>query len=212
MYQYLIAIIGLDCHDHVYIPQKVVHPVSPTMQVHVYPASPNNIHGMDAVQLNNQALTLDRRGDYAGAEKLHKQAVAIKESSFGLDSLQTAISLNALGEVQLKLGKLDDAEANLRKAVSIRNAHQFSSFDAAVSRENLAQVLEARGNLAEAKAVRMTGAPNAISCGNYACQGQTFTVDKLLLCSKCKSVLYCSKSCQGADWKSRHKPLCKQAK
>jgi len=33
--------------------------------------------------------------------------------------------------------------------------------------------------------------------------------DQLKACGACKSVFYCSAQCQKADWKARHKPLCK---
>jgi tetratricopeptide (TPR) repeat protein len=170
----------------------------------------NIAEGMSAVELNNRAHALSNQGDYAGAEALYKEALVIKENSFGPDSIQAALTRNSLGEQQLRLGKLDDAEENLRKAVEIRNA-QKAGFDAAVSRENLAQVLEAKGDLVGAKAMRASGAPNEISCGNYnvswvpdlrrvitddaaQCPGQMFKLKDLMQCAKCMASSFSSLS------------------
>ncbi|KAF9494479.1 hypothetical protein BDN71DRAFT_980502 [Pleurotus eryngii] len=59
------------------------------------------------------------------------------------------------------------------------------------------------------KEVRLAGAPNNIACSNFMCQGQSFSVDKLKLCARCKSVYYCSQACQKSNWKARHKQYCK---
>ncbi|EJD03981.1 uncharacterized protein FOMMEDRAFT_155104 [Fomitiporia mediterranea MF3/22] len=123
---------------------------------------PSTTMGFGAFQLNNQAQALSNAGDQEGAERLHLQALAIKEEAFGKDSIQVALTRNALGEVQLLMGKLEEAENNLKIAVRIRNESLFESADAAVSRENLAQVYEAKGNLTEAKRIRLSGAPSAM--------------------------------------------------
>ncbi|KAF8522118.1 hypothetical protein BU17DRAFT_87218 [Hysterangium stoloniferum] len=138
------------------------------MSMHAYtnlsPAKANS--ASQAILLNNEALQLSELGDNAGAERLHKEALSIKERIHGPDSIQAALTRNALGEVQLKQGKYDEAEENLRKAVAVRSASGHA-FDGAVSRENLAQVLEAKGQLKEAKETRDLGRPDKLSCGNY---------------------------------------------
>lgn len=146
-------------------------------------------------QLNNQALEAERDGDLLRAESLHLEAIAIKEKGVDPDAVSTALSRNALGELYIKLGRVDDAEVNLKKAVAIRN-HAGPAFDAAVSRENLAQLYEIRENLKLAKETRLYGAPDNLSCGYYHCPGQMFSLSQLLQCGKCKSIYYCSKSCQ----------------
>ncbi|KAL5495290.1 hypothetical protein ACEPAI_753 [Sanghuangporus weigelae] len=121
----------------------------------------------------NTLLTqsLFRAGDYADAEKLHLKALATKEKSFGERSIEAALTRNALGEAQLKLGKLDEAKRNF---VQIRNEASFRGMDAAYSRENLAQVLEGKGNLIEAKEVRRSsGAPDALVCTNFSRTSQS---------------------------------------
>ncbi|KIO22966.1 hypothetical protein M407DRAFT_53869, partial [Tulasnella calospora MUT 4182] len=117
-----------------------------------------------ASNLNHQALARSQAGDHAGAELLHKQALEIKINSTGPNSIQTALSYNGLGETQLKLGKFDEAEETLSRAVEIREAG--ASFDAAVSRENLAQVYEAKGLWDQARKTR-TKVPNQMVCSNY---------------------------------------------
>ena len=116
--------------------------------------------------LNNMALQLSNSGGNAGAERLHKQALEMKEQAHGPNSIQAALSLNALGEVQSLQGKFREAEVNLRRAVTIRNS-AGNAFDGAVSRENLAQVLETSGKFSEAKEIRDFGRPDKLSCGNY---------------------------------------------
>ncbi|RDB29550.1 hypothetical protein Hypma_015534 [Hypsizygus marmoreus] len=158
--------------------------------------------------LNQQALQAERNGDLQLAERLHLQAIAVKESGLGRNAVSTALSRNALGELYIKMGRLDEAEDNLKKAIAVRN-HAGPAFDAAVSRDNLAQLYELRGNFKAAKDIRLSGAPENMSCGFYHCPGQLFRLNQLLRCSQCKSVWYCSKSCQNGDWRARHKKLCR---
>ncbi|KAJ7286054.1 hypothetical protein C8J57DRAFT_656404 [Mycena rebaudengoi] len=167
---------------------------------------PNVMEGMGAVELNNRALQLQNRGDYAGAEQLHQQAITIKEQSFGTTHISTAISYNALAEVQLLMGKLNEAQANCQKALDVRSG-AGPPLDAAVTRENMGQILEAKGDLDGAKAVRLQGG-DVMVCGNYNCPGSTFTLQQLSQCGTCKSVYYCGRACQ-KDWGPRHKAFCK---
>ncbi|KAH9950356.1 hypothetical protein B0H21DRAFT_723087 [Amylocystis lapponica] len=155
---------------------------------------------------NNQAMQLSNSGDLQGAERLYLRAIAIKEHGLGLDHPTTALSWNAIGELYIQLGRLDEAEDYLSKAVRVRNV-RGGVFDGAVSRENLAQVYEMRGNLQQAKDMRMSGAPDKFACSNYKCVRQTLHIRELSHCSICKSINYCSKNCQKQDWK-RHKKYC----
>ncbi|KDQ63533.1 hypothetical protein JAAARDRAFT_75870 [Jaapia argillacea MUCL 33604] len=162
---------------------------------------------MQGTSLNNQALQLDREGDLEGALRLHLQALDVKERGYGPDHTATAITRNALGELYMRMGKLDEAEENLKIAIRIRD-NRRAAFDAAVSRENLAQLYEMKGNLREAKDIRLSGG-NQLCCSNYTCTGQLFPLPKLSQCAGCKSAFYCSKACQVKDWKLRHKRYCK---
>lgn len=130
--------------------------------------TPSLVSGLDAFGLSNQAQSLARTGDLTGAERLHLQALDVKTKGFGFQSPQVASTLHSLAEIQIRLGKLGDAEQNLRSAVSIRasSTKQHDLIEAAKSRELLAQLLESSGNLSAAKNVRLAGQADWIACGN----------------------------------------------
>ncbi|CAL1695770.1 unnamed protein product [Somion occarium] len=164
---------------------------------------------MQASGLNNEALQCMRTGDHAGAEHLHKQAIQVKEVGLGTDHITTALSYNALGETYVAMGRLDEAEDYLGRALRVR-ATQGPAMDAAVTRDNLGRVCEMRGDLAKAREIR-TLDQSHVACGHYDCPAMTdFPMANLSHCSKCKSVFYCSRKCQCVDWK-RHKSFCKSA-
>lgn len=122
---------------------------------------------MKASELNNKAFGIvERNGDLATAEPLLLEAMTINEATHGIDHSTTALAYNALGELYVKMVRLDEAEPYLNKAIEIRNAKGLL-FDAAVSRENLAQLYEARGNFVKAKGIRLLGAPDKLACGHY---------------------------------------------
>lgn len=56
----------------------------------------------EALALDGQAFELGRAGDLQGAERLHLQALEMKEQSLPPSHTSTAITLNALGELYLK--------------------------------------------------------------------------------------------------------------
>lgn len=72
-----------------------------------------------------------------------------------------------VGELWLKMGKLEQAKDILKKARATRNRIDFTGWDAGVTRENLGQVYEAEGNLVKARQVRKSGRPDAVCCANY---------------------------------------------
>ncbi|KAG5221909.1 ubiquinone oxidoreductase kd [Salix suchowensis] len=92
---------------------------------------------------------------------------------------ETAASHNALGELYVKMNRLAEAEFEFMTAIGIRSrAGPDHVFDAAVSRENLAQVYEMTRRTPAAKNMRLLGAPNKILCAYYY------------------AVFYCSDACQ----------------
>jgi len=102
----------------------------------------------DSGLLNNQALHLFNQGDLTDVKNIHLWALRIKEQLDGLDSISTSISKNALRELYLNSRQPNKAEENLKQVITIRNAAGLqSSFDAAVSRENLAKVYKMRGGM-----------------------------------------------------------------
>lgn len=130
-----------------------------------------------AVTLNNQAGQASSTGNHTLAISLHNQALPLKIAGYGPDSIQAAITFNALGECHLKAGNLDQAEENLLKALRVRDNKAWGGLelgprnDAAASRDNYAQVLEARGgreNFGRAREVRKRGAERGETmCGCY---------------------------------------------
>jgi hypothetical protein len=92
---------------------------------------------------------------------------AIKDAVIpgGANSEGSALTRNAIGELYFRTGRDDDAESMLKKAVSVRE-RVGTALDAAVSRENLAQVYEHKGNMALAREIRVS-TPNNMVCGNY---------------------------------------------
>ncbi|KAG2072650.1 hypothetical protein BDR04DRAFT_1096273 [Suillus decipiens] len=174
--------------------------------LHSDPASGMTIS--QAATISNQALSLSKQGHYASAESLYLQALHLKLSAVSENDLTIATTRNALGELYLKMGKITEAEEQLKKAVSIRM--NGPAFDAAVSVENLGQVHEVQGDLEEARRVRLSHPADIMVCGNNDCPGETFDQSQLLACSGCKSAFYCGRACQAKDWCARHKTFCKK--
>lgn len=58
-------------------------------------------------------------GDYRGAERLYRQALAAGEHTFGRDSRETAVLVNSLGVVYKHLGQFRDAGRCYRRVLSI---------------------------------------------------------------------------------------------
>ncbi|KAI0068207.1 hypothetical protein BV25DRAFT_1987024 [Artomyces pyxidatus] len=176
--------------------------------LYVNPSLKHSVAAMEAPRLQNEAQMRERQGDFAAAERLYLRAIEIRNEAFGPGNSYVAINQNSLGELYIKINRLDDAEAMLNQAMAIRTV-TGPPFDAAVTRDNLARVFEMRGNLDAAREMRLRGSPDQIACGHYKCPGQTFSKHALRRCSRCKSILYCSKGCQTSDWK-RHKQYCMQ--
>ena len=137
------------------------------MNIQVNPTAMQAVATAEATRLQNEALALERMGDYAGAEQRYLRAIEIRNQAFGPGNNYVAINQNSLGELYLKQGRLDEAEELLLEALDTREKRLGNSFDAAVTRENLAQLYEARGDGPKAKEMRGRGFPNNIACGNY---------------------------------------------
>ncbi|KAF9496197.1 hypothetical protein BDN71DRAFT_1495466 [Pleurotus eryngii] len=161
-------------------------------------------------KLSFQALQTAHSGNHCAAEQLYLHIVRTKTYVFGAQSVETAASHNALGELYVKMNRLAEAEFEFMTAVGIRSrAGPDHVFDAAVSRENLAQVYEMTRRTPAAKNMRLLGAPNKILCAYYYCPRAVLSIGQLATCGQCKAVFYCSDACQLKDWKPRHKRYCK---
>ena len=69
--------------------------------------------------LNDQALSLESKGDYAAAELLYRRALAIAEKALGPDHPETAGSLNNLASLLESKGDYAAAEPLYRRALAI---------------------------------------------------------------------------------------------
>jgi tetratricopeptide (TPR) repeat protein len=88
-----------------------------------------------------------QRGDYARGESLALQAVGLRRSEAGLS---LAESLDAVGDARRSAGRLDDAEAPLLEALSLRQAILGSNHpDVAESLNNLGLLRTDQGRLEE---------------------------------------------------------------
>lgn len=126
------------------------------------------------IDKNNEGNLAREAGQLDRALQLHLEALDLKIRAFSENSVQAALSFNTLGETYLKIGTLDKAEEVIKKALLVTNerllggAEQGTRLDAAVQRDNLARVLEAKGRMDEAREVRMTGdAAGRVLCGSY---------------------------------------------
>lgn len=174
----------------------------------------------DSIAKNNAAIVAKQAKRYDEAIRLHKEAVQAKIRMHGEQSIQAAISFNGLGETYLEAGRIDEAADALAKALKVRDDAAFGGLeigprnDAAASRDNMARVLEARGDFPGAREMRLKGADKGHTmCGCEDCispGGAMLSRPQLNACGACRSVFYCSQACQKRDWTTRHKPLCKK--
>jgi serine/threonine-protein kinase len=70
--------------------------------------------------LNGYGIVLERTADYAGALRVHRQALAIREAAVGTEHLLVAMSLGNLGTVYSSMGDLDSSSTFQERALAIR--------------------------------------------------------------------------------------------
>lgn len=61
---------------------------------HINPTGKQTNGLTSGVDLNNKALSSESQGDIAGAERVHLQAIQVKEASLGTEHFTTAVSYN----------------------------------------------------------------------------------------------------------------------
>lgn len=125
-----------------------------------------------AIEKNNAANIAKEAGRYDEAVRLHIEAVRLKVRLYGAQSVDAALSYNSLGEALLAAGKLDKAAEALEFALQVRDDVAFGGkglgprADAAASRDNMARVLEAKGDFPGAREIRLKGADDGHTiCG-----------------------------------------------
>ena len=102
--------------------------------------------------LNQYALHLTARADYAQAEPLYRRALPIDEESFGPGHPKVATSLNNLAQLLQDTNRLAEAEPLMRRALAI-DEQSFGPGhpNVATDLNNLAQLLQDTNRLAEAE-------------------------------------------------------------
>ncbi|HEY1949896.1 MAG TPA: tetratricopeptide repeat protein [Bryobacteraceae bacterium] len=104
-----------------------------------------------AILLNDLALALEEKRDYAGAEPLFRKALAIQQKEIGADSPAAAGTLSNLGSLLETTGRHTEAERMERDAVRIFEQKLGPwSAELATSCANLADILATKGDLAPA--------------------------------------------------------------
>lgn len=98
-----------------------------------------------------------------------KKYIKITILALGSGHNNVAVLYTILGELQLKIGKLDDAEQAFKTSLDTYKNHAFypsQEYDCATVREHLAQVAEARGELKGAKKMRLSCGKEKLRCAN----------------------------------------------
>ncbi|XP_037025187.1 uncharacterized protein LOC119066695 [Bradysia coprophila] len=165
---------------------------------------------MIASDINNDALLLEKAGKHEEAEVKYLEALRMKEQCSRATALGVALTQNALGELYMKMGRLDEAYELLQKAYQARRV--INSFDKTCTADNLGRLFEMKGDPVKAAEWRTVNGPNRLICSYFDCpksQKCYFSkLNDLKKCAKCKCVFYCDRTCQTVDWQ-RHKPYCK---
>src|SRR5207248_1870901 len=115
------------------------------------PASPTPAP-LDEIAMEKQGLALQEKGDFAAAEPLLRQCLAIRQRTLGPEHIDTLAAMNNLGNLLHDRGKLDEAEAihygclaAREKTLGPDHPHTLGSLN------NLALVLRAKGDFAGAE-------------------------------------------------------------
>jgi tetratricopeptide (TPR) repeat protein len=109
-------------------------------------------HGWQAASLNNVGNLLWKRREYAQAEPLLREALALYRKLYPRGHPDLAASLNNLGGLLLERGEYAQAEPLLREALALgRKLYPQGHPHLAASLNNLGNLLRARGEYAQAK-------------------------------------------------------------
>lgn len=133
-----------------------------------------------AAELNNEALQLVEKGNLEAAERKHLAALELKMNSNFRTDIGVALTKNGLGELYLKMGKLEQAQELFEYSYAVRNRKYFFScidyarsnyliearndFDAACTADNLGRLYEMKGDMKKAREWRTMKAPDRMIC------------------------------------------------
>jgi tetratricopeptide (TPR) repeat protein len=106
----------------------------------------------DSTALNDLGINLTFAGEYGEAEPILKQALAIREKTFGLDAPQVATTLNNLAILLKEKGDYSGAERLFQRALAIDiKAHGKYHPHVATDIDNLGMVFQLRGEYTAAE-------------------------------------------------------------
>ncbi|MBI1354631.1 MAG: tetratricopeptide repeat protein [Acidobacteria bacterium] len=105
-----------------------------------------------AQNLSDMAMLLRDEGDYDGAERLAREALAMRRKVFGADRPEVSASLHNLGTVLYRRGDYDGAEALFRESLALdRELRGRLHPDVAMGLHSLGALLQQEGELDEAQ-------------------------------------------------------------
>lgn len=99
--------------------------------------------------------------------KVYFRLIPVQDKLYTAASAESARGFNNLAECMMKKGQFDGAAEGLQQALTVREDPAFGGmglgerYDAAISRENMAKVLEATGFFPDAREFRMRGKDSA---------------------------------------------------
>jgi eukaryotic-like serine/threonine-protein kinase len=112
-----------------------------------------NDHPMTAVSLDDLGNLLRDRPDLAAAEPVYREAMAIDLRRLGEDHLELATVRADLAELLVDRSRLDEAEELYAQSLAARNRLGADSPFALESRQGLARVAAARGDILRAESL-----------------------------------------------------------
>jgi hypothetical protein len=144
-----------------------------------------------AAGLNNEAIQLERAGNFVDAEAKHLEALCLKIRGSGEHSVPAAVTRNGLGELYIKMGKLDEAQEQLEQADHVREGKYhmrenispgtdceigLDNFDTACTRDNLGRVFEMKDDFEKVVEWRTKGGSNKMICSHFDVSSPRFFV------------------------------------
>jgi tetratricopeptide (TPR) repeat protein len=107
-------------------------------------------HPETAKSLSDLSLLYFYEKNPTAAEEFARRALPLEEKAFGVESLEVSTTLNRLGISERDLGKFKEAEANLKRALAIREQKHAPESWIVISLENLACAYTLQGQDAQA--------------------------------------------------------------
>ncbi|KAE9370501.1 hypothetical protein N431DRAFT_468544 [Stipitochalara longipes BDJ] len=103
----------------------------------------------NAIGLNNPTIQLETASDFPGAEAKYLEALRMKQRDPKKNYISIAAAQNVLGELCLKMRKLEKVEDMFQTADAIRS--ELNDFNAACARLNPGHFWELNGDFSETR-------------------------------------------------------------